>query len=107
MPCWPVASPRRAVGAGVTSMLDAARDRVRRLVALTAETATAEQKRWAPGPWATHHHHDHDAHPGGQPVEASPTSTVHSGPGATSGPTAGGVTARGSDFADLMRRVKA
>ncbi len=40
-------------------------------------------------------------------MAASTAPTIHSGPGAASETTAGGVTARGSDFADLMRRVKA
>ena len=40
-------------------------------------------------------------------MAASPTSTIHSGPGAGSESTASGVPARGSDFAELMRRVKA
>ncbi len=40
-------------------------------------------------------------------MAASPTSIVHSRSSAPSGTTAGSVTARGSDFADLMRRVKA
>ena len=40
-------------------------------------------------------------------MAASPPLPIHSGPGAGSDTTAGGVTARGSDFADLMRQVKA
>src|SRR5439155_7565168 len=47
-------------------------------------------------------HHDHGAHPGGRSMAASPTSTIHSEPGAASETTADGVPARGSDFADLM-----
>jgi hypothetical protein len=40
-------------------------------------------------------------------VAASTAPTIHSGPGAASETATGGVSARGSDFADLMRRVKA
>ncbi len=40
-------------------------------------------------------------------MAASTAPTIHSGPGAASETTAGGVSARGSDFADLMRRVRA
>ncbi len=60
-----------------------------------------------PRPRATHHHHDRDAHPGRSSVAASGAPTIYSEPGAASDTATGGVTARGSDFADLMRLVKA
>src|SRR5256714_14374268 len=40
-------------------------------------------------------------------VPAPPIPPIHSGSGAASVTTAGGATGRGSDFADLMRQVKA
>ena len=39
-------------------------------------------------------------------MAASTAPTIHCGPGAASETATGGVSARGSDFADLMRRVK-
>src|SRR5207248_6147101 len=43
----------------------------------------------------------------GRSIVAATPSTIYSGPGAAGDTTAGGATTRGSDFADLMRQVKA
>src|SRR5579859_4952167 len=54
-----------------------------------------------------HHSHDHDATSGRSIVAASKVPTIYSGSAGASDSTVDGVIVRGTDFADLMRRVKA